>query len=63
MRSGIALGAFLGGPGPSWAEKWPGPWRGGDLASDQGEKWPEQPRNIRSPKPLAETFKLISPSR
>ena len=47
-RSGAALGAFLGGPGPSRAGKWPGPGRGGDLASDQGRK---VARAAQHPKP------------
>ena len=31
-RSWAALGAFVGGPDPSWADKWPKPEPEGDLA-------------------------------
>ena len=37
-RSCAALGAYVGGPGPSWAEKWPWPEREGDLASGSRRK-------------------------
>ena len=30
-RSWAALGAYVGGPGRSWVEKWPWPEREGDL--------------------------------
>ena len=43
-RSWAALGAFVGGPGPSWAEKWPWPEREGDLAPSWAEKWPKPER-------------------
>ena len=36
VRSWAALGAFVGGPGPSWAEKWPKPER--EQGSQQGPK-------------------------
>ena len=36
--SWAAPGTFVGGPGPSWVEKWPWPERESDLASGSGPK-------------------------
>ena len=48
-RCWAALGTFVGGPGPSWAEKWPWPEREAIWQADLGEKLPALERE-RDPK-------------